>query len=168
MPLRAESPLLLNVIFVSITQLRFNLRQIKVPTQFVVRVVHQVPPYLCLEGRRCHARQKNANDSTTLTSCTNLSSEHGRYNARQKYPRWAVLSYCSLRVLFVSGSRCRAITTNSSDSVAPPPCIYDKKNGQIFRLVLFSSGSGTRTTRPSGYEPDELPTAPSRDVSLLL
>ena len=31
---------------------------------------------------------------------------------------------------------------------------------------LFSSGSGIRTARPSGYEPDELPTALSRDIGL--
>ena len=41
-----------------------------------------------------------------------------------------------------------------------------KEKGRFLkRIVLLSSGSGTRTTRPSGYEPDELPTAPSRDVS---
>ncbi len=40
-----------------------------------------------------------------------------------------------------------------------------KEKGRFIRIVLLSSGSGTRTTRPSGYEPDELPTAPSRDVS---
>ena len=31
---------------------------------------------------------------------------------------------------------------------------------------LYSSGSGIRTARPSGYEPDELPTALSRDIGL--
>ena len=31
---------------------------------------------------------------------------------------------------------------------------------------LCSSGSGIRTARPSGYEPDELPTALSRDIGL--
>ena len=30
---------------------------------------------------------------------------------------------------------------------------------------MVGCGSGTRTSRPSGYEPDELPTAPSRDVA---
>ena len=33
-------------------------------------------------------------------------------------------------------------------------------------IFLCSSGSGIRTARPSGYEPDELPTALSRDIGL--
>ena len=33
-------------------------------------------------------------------------------------------------------------------------------------LLSLSSGSGIRTARPSGYEPDELPTALSRDIGL--
>ena len=41
-----------------------------------------------------------------------------------------------------------------------------KKRGKTFRLFLISSGSGIRTARPSGYEPDELPTALSRDIGL--
>ena len=32
--------------------------------------------------------------------------------------------------------------------------------------MLIGSGSGIRTARPSGYEPDELPTALSRDIGL--
>ena len=39
-------------------QIKAPLRLIKAPTQFVVRVVHKAPPHLCLEGRRCNARQK--------------------------------------------------------------------------------------------------------------
>ena len=39
-----------------------------------------------------------------------------------------------------------------------------QENHQIF--LFFSSGSGIRTARPSGYEPDELPTALSRDIGL--
>ena len=38
--------------------------------------------------------------------------------------------------------------------------------GKIFRLFLGSSGGGNRTARPSGYEPDELPTALPRDIGL--
>ena len=30
---------------------------------------------------------------------------------------------------------------------------------------LNGCGGGTRTTRPSGYEPDKLPTAPLRDIN---
>ena len=30
----------------------------------------------------------------------------------------------------------------------------------------LSSGGGNRTARPSGYEPDELPTALPRDIGL--
>ena len=33
-------------------------------------------------------------------------------------------------------------------------------------LLYLSSGSGIRTARPSGYEPDELPTALSREIGL--
>ena len=33
-------------------------------------------------------------------------------------------------------------------------------------LRELCSGSGNRTSRPSGYEPDELPTALSRDIGL--
>ena len=33
-------------------------------------------------------------------------------------------------------------------------------------LLFLGSGSGIRTARPSGYEPDELPTALSRDIGL--
>ena len=35
-----------------------------------------------------------------------------------------------------------------------------------FHLLFLGSGSGIRTARPSGYEPDELPTALSRDIGL--
>ena len=31
--------------------------------------------------------------------------------------------------------------------------------------LLSGCGGGTRTSRPSGYEPDKLPTAPLRDIS---
>ena len=39
MSFRAESPLLFNVIYCYSAQLKFNLCQIKVPTQFVVKIV---------------------------------------------------------------------------------------------------------------------------------
>ena len=32
--------------------------------------------------------------------------------------------------------------------------------------VSYGCGGGTWTTRPSGYEPDELPTAPLRDIKI--
>ena len=33
-------------------------------------------------------------------------------------------------------------------------------------VISIGSGGGNRTARPSGYEPDELPTALSRDIGL--
>ena len=33
-------------------------------------------------------------------------------------------------------------------------------------FLLIGSGGGNRTARPSGYEPDELPTALPRDIGL--
>ena len=39
-----------------------------------------------------------------------------------------------------------------------------KEENQL--VFLCGSGSGIRTARPSGYEPDELPTALSRDIGL--
>ena len=41
------------------------------------------------------------------------------------------------------------------------------KKAEVERLLLFlGSGGGNRTARPSGYEPDELPTALPRDIGL--
>ena len=48
----------------------------------------------------------------------------------------------------------------------PYDMFLNKKRGKTFKLFLCSSGSGIRTARPSGYEPDELPTALSRDIGL--
>lgn len=33
-------------------------------------------------------------------------------------------------------------------------------------MPIFGSGGGTRTSRPSGYEPDELPTAQPRIIKI--
>ena len=41
-----------------------------------------------------------------------------------------------------------------------------KKEQKSFDFCSVGSGSGIRTARPSGYEPDELPTALSRDIGL--
>ena len=41
-----------------------------------------------------------------------------------------------------------------------------KKRGKTLQLFLIGSGGGNRTARPSGYEPDELPTALPRDIGL--
>ena len=44
--------------------------------------------------------------------------------------------------------------------------LLTKKSRNLLGLRELSSGSGIRTARPSGYEPDELPTALSRDIGL--
>ena len=48
------------------------------------------------------------------------------------------------------------------------PCdmFLNKKKRKNIKSFLCGSGSGIRTARPSGYEPDELPTALSRDIGL--
>ena len=40
------------------------------------------------------------------------------------------------------------------------------KKEEKLSFFLISSGGGNRTARPSGYEPDELPTALPRDIGL--
>ena len=44
-----------------------------------------------------------------------------------------------------------------------------KKGSYFFRncLIFQCSGRQDSNLRPSGYEPDELPTAPPRDISIL-
>ena len=46
------------------------------------------------------------------------------------------------------------------------PATVFKVKKQIRKSAFLGSGSGIRTARPSGYEPDELPTALSRDIGL--
>ena len=56
--------------------------------------------------------------------------------------------------------------TLSRYNYIPDPPYTQKKDQKNFLVFLLSSGSGIRTARPSGYEPDELPTALSRDIGL--
>ena len=73
---------------------------------------------------------KNANDSTTLTSCTNLSSEWCIYNARPEKQRRAVLIVLPFVGVKGSGSKYAAITANNLSSKGSSCKAHEKPSAQ--------------------------------------